>query len=116
MKGINLTISDFGNIMDDAKSGDVVYADPPYVPLTPTASFAAYLAGGFGLPEQLRLAEAARRCQRRGIKVVISNHDTPLTRELYAGARVESFPVRRRISRDATNRAPAQELLAVFEP
>ncbi len=116
MKGIKLINSDFGAIMTATEPGDVVYADPPYVPLTPSASFTAYSAGGFGEPEQRRLAQAARRCQERGVKVVVSNHDTPLTRELYAGARIESFPVRRRISRDATNRAPAQELLAVFDP
>jgi DNA adenine methylase len=105
----------FLETMDRARPGDVVYCDPPYAPLTPTANFTAYSAGGFGEQEQRALAEAARRLAARGVTCVLSNHDTPLTRQLYQGARATYLSVRRFISSDAQNRAAAPEVIAVFE-
>ena len=101
--------------MERAQRGDIVYCDPPYTPLSETAYFTAYSAGGFGWQEQAELAQMAQRLARRGVQVVISNHDTRGIRELYAGARIFAFPVRRSISRDGSNRGEAAEILAVFE-
>jgi DNA adenine methylase len=100
--------------METAIPGDVVYCDPPYVPLSVTANFTGYATEGFGPLEQIALADAANRLAKRGVPVVISNHDTPWVREIYSGARLESFGVQRRISRDSATRGAAQELLAVF--
>ncbi|MCL6613043.1 MAG: Dam family site-specific DNA-(adenine-N6)-methyltransferase [Firmicutes bacterium] len=111
-----LTICDFEEVMEACRPGDVVYCDPPYVPLSATASFTAYAAGGFGPADQARLANAAARTAARGIPVVVSNHDTPLTRELYRGARLESLDVRRNISCNGANRALVKEIVAVYHP
>ena len=107
--------TDFITLMNRARKGDVVYCDPPYVPLSPTASFTSYAAQGFTYDQQVELAVKAQALSSRGVKVIISNHDTPITREIYQGAQVESFKVARFISRDGANRKPAKELLAVFE-
>lgn len=106
--------ADFRAVFALAKRGDVVYCDPPYVPLSETANFTSYAAGEFGAREQEALAAEARIAAQRGVLVAISNHDTKRTREMYAGASIESFPVARMISRDASSRLPAQEILAVF--
>lgn len=98
------------------EAGDVVYCDPPYIPLTPTSSFTSYAAGGFGLQEQERLAELAREAAEKGATVVISNHDTELARELYDGAEITSFGVQRFISSKGEQRGKAPELIAVFKP
>ena len=90
------------------------YCDPPYVPLSASAQFTAYSSGGFGVIEQEALADAARAAARRGALVILSNHDTPLTRSLYQGAALSSFPVQRLISCKGESRHSAQELLAVW--
>jgi len=105
---------DFQAVMGRAKIGDVVYCDPPYVPLSDTAFFTTYAAGGFTHQDQMKLAEKAKQLANKGIRVVISNHDTDVTRELYSGAKIESFLVQRMISRDVANRKQAKELLAIF--
>jgi len=46
--------------------------------------------------------------------VIISNHDTPLSRRLYQGAKFNSFSARRLISQNALNRKPVKELIAIF--
>ena len=106
---------DFRTALASAGQGDVVYCDPPYVPLTPTASFTSYAAGGFSQQDQRDLHALALAASKRGATVVLSNHDTSFTRELYTDAsRLEPLMVSRSISCNGQNRNKAKELLAVF--
>lgn len=105
----------FLETMGKARRGDVVYCDPPYAPLSPTANFTSYDKTDFGEGEQRALAEAAASLAARGVPVVISNHDTPLTRALYAKAKCRYISVQRFISCDGTNRAAAPEVVALFD-
>ena len=105
---------DFAKCMRAAKPGDVLYCDPPYLPLTATANFTAYHTDNFSLEQQTQLAELARECATRGIPVLISNHDTPLARQLYQGAQLHHLQVQRQISCKADGRGKAGELLALF--
>jgi DNA adenine methylase len=105
---------DFRDTMAATEAGDVVYCDPPYVPLSPTASFTEYSSGGFGSSEQQALAKLAGELAGRGIPVLISNHDTAFTRRLYRGARLTPFKVQRFISCRGESRGRAAELLALF--
>jgi DNA adenine methylase len=107
--------ADFAAVMAAAAPGDVIYCDPPYVPLSETANFTNYSAGGFGVAEQQTLARQAEKCAQRGIPVVISNHDTAFVRAEYAAAQLESFAVQRYISCDGNNRGKAAEILAIFD-
>lgn len=107
-------VADFITTMEKAKTGDVVYCDPPYVPLSATSSFTSYSKGGFGLDEQNALADMAKKLQKKGITVVISNHDTVFTNEVYHPAKIITFDVQRFISSDTKNRNAVGELLAVF--
>jgi len=106
--------ADFVKTMESAKLGDVIYCDPPYAPLSETANFTGYSAGGFSAEDQLELARQARACAKRGIPVVISNHDTEFVHQAYEGAKITSFPVQRLISCNKEKRGKAQEVLAVF--
>jgi DNA adenine methylase len=105
---------DFLSSMSTARAGDVIYCDPPYVPLSVTSNFTSYAPGAFGFPQQKALAEKARECARRGVPVVISNHDTAESRALYQGAEIHAFEVQRFISSKASTRGNAPELLAIF--
>lgn len=106
--------ADFAATMDAAGVGDVIYCDPPYVPLSETANFTSYSTTRFGETEQLSLARLAEQLARRGVAVVISNHDTPFTRAAYAQAQLQSLSVQRNISCNGAKRTRAGELLALF--
>lgn len=106
--------ADFEKTMRAAKPGDVVYCDPPYVPLSMTANFTSYSKGGFGRDQQLKLARLAEELAKGGITVVISNHDTEFVHKAYAKAKIFQFDVQRFISCDGANRGKAAEVLAVF--
>jgi DNA adenine methylase len=105
---------DFETVMRQAESGDVIYCDPPYIPLTDTANFTQFSAEGFDKADQLRLAEVARGLAKRGIPTIISNHYSEIIIKAYQGAEIETFPVPRLISCDGKNRNPVMEILAVF--
>ena len=111
LAGVTLEVMDFEAATANAKAGDFVYFDPPYVPLTRTASFTAYTGLGFGLPEQQRLAELFTKLTSRGIHCMLSNSDTPLVRELYAGHRIDRVLAPRSISRDASRRDAVGEVI-----
>lgn len=108
--------AEFAETMKKIKRGDVVYCDPPYAPLSKTAYFTDYFAGGFGWEQQIHLAEWASKLSKKGIPVIISNHNTDNTQALYkkAGAKTEKFLVRRTISCNTNKRNKVEELLAVF--
>ncbi len=99
-----------------ARKGCVVYCDPPYAPLTQTSNFTSYAGNGFSLNDQAELADIAERtANERGIPVLISNHDTPLTQRLYKGAQLNVVQVKRTISRNGSGRNKVNELLALFQ-
>jgi DNA adenine methylase len=106
--------ANFAATMAAAAPGDVVYADPPYHPLSATANFTSYHAAPFGEAEQRQLAQLAAQLAQRGVPSLLSNHDAPFIRELYAGAEIRSFAVQRYISCQGNARNKAQELLALF--
>ncbi|QXO17635.1 Dam family site-specific DNA-(adenine-N6)-methyltransferase [Vibrio ostreae] len=100
-----------------ADENSVVYCDPPYAPLSNTANFTSYAGNGFSLDDQAALADVAEKtASERGIPVLISNHDTILTRRLYHGAQLNVVKVKRTISRNGAGRNKVDELLALFNP
>jgi len=99
----------------NVSSGDVVYFDPPYIPVSDTANFTDYATEGFSYEQQVQLAELAESLANRGVKVIVSNHDTPVSRELYKNAQIYPIEVRRSISAKGSSRKKANELIAVYQ-
>lgn len=101
----------FETVLDVAKPGDFVYFDPPYVPLSETANFTAYSKGGFGEDSQRRLAEVFATLAKRGVKVLLSNSETPLVRELYRDFQIETVYATRLVNSRADRRGKVAEVL-----
>jgi DNA adenine methylase len=109
------TVMSFETTMANTRPGDVIYCDPPYVPLSNSANFTSYSAGGFNLDKQRQLAQLAEETAQRGIPVLISNHNTSFTQQTYQTATYrDTFQVRRYISCNGENRQNAGEVLALF--
>lgn len=72
---VNATITrqDFSHALKQVKPGDLVYFDPPYVPLSATSKFTSYTAEGFTGEDQIRLRDAALQLRRKRVHVLISN-------------------------------------------
>ncbi len=118
LQGAELVVGDFEESTRDCGEGDFVYFDPPYVPVSATASFTDYAAAGFDEAAQRRLAEVYHELDRRGCLLMLSNSETPLVREIYAG---HGYPLvkmqaRRAISADPQGRGLVSELLIINYP
>ncbi len=110
LRRTTLVSQDFERTLRTAKKGDFVYLDPPYVPLSATASFTAYAKKPFDLAEQARLAKQLRGLGTRKVAALLSNSDCSETRALYPSYR-EAVPVRRAINSVASGRGAVGELL-----
>jgi DNA adenine methylase len=103
---------DFGRVLQDAKKGDFVYFDPPYVPVSPTASFTSYTSRGFNAADQLRLRDTALALKHRGVKVLLSNSDTEMVHRLYGrGFRMRMVQANRNINCKAGKRGKVGEVI-----
>lgn len=115
---VSLAHAQWERVLDEARPGDLVYFDPPYAPLSSTARFTSYTAGGFTADDQRRLAEAVVVLARRGCHAVLSNSSAPLIEELYdnpaaaaAGLVVRHVPARRAINAKASKRGEVLEVV-----
>jgi DNA adenine methylase len=110
-----LRVGDYATAVQDAQAGDIVYFDPPYVPVSFTASFTSY-AGEFGPKQQGELALLFRELVSRGVLTILSNSDTSLVRELYDGFDLHVVRARRNVNSKGDKRGPVNELAVVGKP
>ena len=108
-------LSDFVSTITNARKGDIIYCDPPYVPLNDSNTSFQYEKNGFSMEQQTQLAELAEKSANRGIPVLISNHLTDFTREIYRNGQLTEFTVRRSISCKGDKRVRASEVLALYQ-
>ncbi len=91
--------ADFQQTFSLADEKSIIYCDPPYAPLIQDSNFTSYAGNEFSSLHQQMLAELARKtAEERQISVVISNHDTPFTRQIYQNAKIKALKVQRSIS------------------
>lgn len=93
------------------KRQNFIYMDPPYIPLSSSSSFTSYAKDGFNCEDQEDVRNLARELDETGNYVLLSNSDTPLTRELYADFVLKSIKVTRSISHNKESRVQVGELL-----
>jgi len=118
-RGVSIVTGGFGAALGDAGPGDFVYVDPPYAPVSATARFTAYTAGGFGPGDQAHLRDVVVDLAARGAAVLLSNSTAPEIQALYvdhrparaAGLRAFTVPARRAINSRGTARGPVLEYL-----
>ena len=117
--GISINCLPFDHVLDGAQAGAFFYFDPPYAPVSRTAQFTSYTAGGFDQAEQRRLQTMIIQLARRGCQVLLSNSTAREISELYernaavrqAGLRCYRVPARRAINSKASRRGPIPEFL-----
>jgi len=104
--------TDFEKAVLDAKKGDFVYFDPPYDPVSNTASFTGYDVNGFDKEEQKRLKSVFDDLTSRGCQALLSNADTDFIIKLYGGRyKIEKISATRAINSNALKRGKITEVL-----
>lgn len=102
---------DFAVTLDKIGKGGFVYLDPPYDPVSDTASFTGYNKGGFDRTEQIRLKQCCDDLTRRGVKFVLSNSATDFIKDLYKDYNISVVQAKRAVNSDASKRGLVEEVL-----
>jgi DNA adenine methylase len=113
LQGVSLEVRDFRSLPELAEPGDFFYFDPPYDPLSKTASFTSYTWGSFRDEDQRDLAEVFTRLAGRGCLCMLSNSHTPFILDLYREHRIEVVTARRAISSDGAGRGEVKEVVVL---
>lgn len=112
-KDDNVTIlsGDFVEATRNAHEGDFVYFDPPYDSWEDKESFTAYSKFDFNKDDQRRLADCFKDLTNRGVKCMLSNHNTAYINELYNGFNIQVIKAKRMINANAAGRGAVEEVI-----
>jgi DNA adenine methylase len=111
LEGVHLAVQDFRETLNQTRRGDFAYIDPPYYPVSATASFTSYAKEDFGEGEQRELHAVFAGAARRGASLMLSNSDTPFIRKLYCDFQIHTVQARRAINCDGSKRGHVNEVV-----
>lgn len=104
----NITSEDFRDTLSRPQSGDFVYLDPPYLPISETSKFHLYTERRFRGPDLGELAALCHEMTDRGVHWIMSNRYGAGLRELFPHNEIVSFTARRSVA--AQNRRDVEEI------
>ena len=116
LQNIKIVCGDYKDVLKKhAKSGDFVFLDPPYLPVSKYADFKRYTKEQFYEEDHRELAEEVQRLQKLGCHVVLTNSNHPLVHELFDAYEVEVVNTRRNISSKSKTRN-GEDVIVTVQP
>lgn len=117
LQGASIYTGSYQVALESTERGDLVYLDPPYIPLSSSSSFSKYAKEDFGILDQYALSGVIDGLTARGVHVILSNSDTPLTRKIFGDSlALHQISVQRTISANASSRKPVNEIIGTNFP
>jgi DNA adenine methylase len=113
LQNVALEVKDFRSVGTLPQRGDFFYFDPPYDPLTKTASFTSYTSEDFSENDQRVLASVVAALSEGGAYIMLSNSKTPLVLELYKDFKIKIVQARRAVNSDAAGRGSIEEVVVM---
>lgn len=117
MKHTTIKHQNYSKVLEKAKKGDFIYFDPPYYPISKTASFTSYTKEGFLEKEQEKLRDVFVALSKKGCFVMLSNSDTPFINKLYSKLgkkiRIEKVYAGRAINSKGSGRGKIKEVVVI---
>lgn len=113
LENISIHSERFDSVKKQAEKGDMVYFDPPYLPVSETSDFTAYSKSGFGYEDHILLKDTCLDLDERGVYFVQSNSYVKPILELYEnnGFRIEIVQMNRAINSKTSKRGEVNEIL-----
>lgn len=118
LQNVTIVCGDYKKSADFIDENTFVYFDPPYRPLTSTASFTAYTENLFSDNDQIELAEFIDTLTKKGTKIILSNSDPKNSDSndeffdsIYSSYRIKRVDANRMINCNGEARGKIKELL-----
>ena len=113
LKNTRLMSGSFEKAVANAGKNDFVYFDPPYQPISKTSSFTSYSKNDFNEDDQKKLRDCFVDLTNRGCKVMLSNSNADLIRDLYSNFKIIEVNAKRSINSKAAKRGEVKELVRI---
>ncbi|MDO5028798.1 MAG: Dam family site-specific DNA-(adenine-N6)-methyltransferase [Bacillota bacterium] len=118
LENVIIKCGDYRESGDFIDKNTFVYFDPPYRPITDTASFTAYTENSFNDEDQIKLSNFVNDMNRKGAKILLSNSDPKNTdkednffENIYSSFNIKRVKASRMINRNSNSRGKIKELL-----
>lgn len=112
LKASTILIGNYQKALSTAARGDVVYLDPPYLPINSTSNFSKYAKEDFGIIDHYSLCGIIDGLTTQGVRVILSNSDTPLTRKIFGDTlSLHQVSVQRMIPAKSESRNRVNEII-----
>ena len=110
---VHIKCQDFGHIIKYAQKGDFIYFDPPYLPVSKTASFTMYTGVDFDIDDQKKMAELCAALDEKDCHVLVSNSDSDVISDMFTTRNwtIEHVDAVRCINSNSRKRHGHRELL-----
>ncbi|HGQ0030669.1 TPA: DNA adenine methylase [Streptococcus pneumoniae] len=108
---LEIKVGDFEKAIVDVRTGDFVYFDPPYIPLSETSAFTSYTHEGFSFADQVRLRDVFKRLSDTGAYVMLSNSSSALVEELYKDFNIHYVEATRTNGAKSSSRGKISEII-----
>lgn len=112
---VELVQADFSAVIENARRGDVIYCDPPYISGTKNDIFTGYTPCKFDAETTKRLHDLLVLAVRRGATAIISNSNSSLVKDIFNDFEIYEVSAARSIAANG-NRKPAKEIIGVLTP
>lgn len=114
LRFVEIKEQDYKEVLNQAKKGDFIYFDPPYYPVSKTASFTSYTSQSFLEKEQTELRDTFLQLASLGCFVMLSNSDTQFINDIYSnhrGIKISKVTAGRAINSDSSKRGKVSEVV-----
>ena len=108
---IEIKCTDFECLCENVNKNDIVYFDPPYVPLSDTSNFNAYTKNKFTINDQERLFSLYCKLDKIGAYLILSNHNTPEINNMYKEFNIYPIITNRVINVKKDSRTGCKEVI-----
>lgn len=111
-----ILVGDYKEVLRaEARPGDFVFLDPPYLPISEYSDFKRYTKEQFYEEDHKELAEEIERLHKLGCHVILTNSNHPLVHEWFGKYQVEIVQSKRFISCDGEKRT-GQDVIINIPP
>lgn len=111
LQNVELTNSDFTDVVKNAEKDDFVYFDPPYYPLSKNSDFTRYTKEKFYIEDQERLKNTIDNLTKQNTKIMLSNSDCAYINDLYRNYNIHKVNSSRNLNCKKDRRGKVSELV-----
>ena len=116
LKKTKILLGDFKDVLcENAKKGDFIFLDPPYLPVSKYSDFKRYTKEQFYEKDQISLANLVNKLSKKGCHILLTNSNHPLIHELYKDFNIDIYKTKRNINSKSTNRKGEDIIVSNFK-